>query len=252
MNKKLIAVALLSLSIHGVASAGGEIAGATEFTQIENKVQLVMSYAEEAQQTVTQLQQYQTMLRNLMSITPSQIVDQAAQRLFTSQKMYDSFKRLQTLVVNGQSMAYSLANLDARFKQLHPGYGNFGNGFDFGRQYTALSNNTLDSVKNSMSLISAHAEDFDTEQELMGQLQTRSATAQGQMQALQAGNEIGMTMVGQMQKMRQLQMAQMNAQNAFISGQQTKQDATEAQMQQYVNNAKSFKPEVSTGKVIFK
>lgn len=236
MNKKLIVAGLFSLAFHGAVSAGS-VSGATEPTQILNQIQLVMSYAEQAQQTVTQMQQYQTMLRNLMAITPSSVVDQSAQRLWTNQKMNDTFRNLQRVVVNGQSMSYTLANVDANFKQLHPGYGNFNNSFDYQRAYRSLSDNTLDNVKNSMALVSAHAEDFDTEQELVGQLQTRSATAQGQMQALQAGNEIGMTMVGQMQKMRQLQMAQMNAQNAFLSGQQTRTDVNDDALRKFYSRS---------------
>ena len=85
-----------------------------------------------------------------------------------------------------------------------------------------------------MAMVSAHADDFGNEQQLVSQLQHRSASAQGQLQAVQAGNEISMTMVGQMQKMRQLQMAQMNAQNAYLTEQKGRQDAgDQAQNQAY-------------------
>lgn len=234
MNKKLIAAGLLSLAFHGVASAGA-VAGATEPTQILNNIQLLLSYVEQAQQTVTQIQQYQTMLKNLQSLAPSSTVDQHAQKLWQDQNMTQTFQNLQRIVIDGQSVSYSLANLDTRFKQLHPGYGNFNGGYDYGKAYRGLSDNTLDSVRSSMALASAHSADFGTEQQLMRQLQTRSSTAQGQLQAVQAGNEIGMTMVGQLQKMRQLQMAQMNAQNAFLSGQQTRADSDDAAYRQIFN-----------------
>lgn len=52
------------LLMPGIAIAGsvGGTGGATEITQIANNTQLMMSYVEQAQQTITQFNQYQTML----------------------------------------------------------------------------------------------------------------------------------------------------------------------------------------------
>lgn len=251
-KKKFITAVLLSLAFTSRASASGAIAGATEPTQIMNHLELVASYVEQAEQTVTQMAQYQTMLKNLMQMKPSALLDAAAQKLFSDQKMYNSFKQLQSVVVNGQRIAYSLSNLESKFKQIHPGYGMAGQIRDFAKAYRDWSDNTLGSVENAMTLVAAHAEDFDSEQEMLGELQNRTSTAQGQMQVIQAGNQIGLAMMGQMQKLRQLQMAQMQAQNAYLAGQQSRNDVTDAQLQKYIDNAKAFKPEVSTGKGLFK
>lgn len=224
MLKKIFVAGVLSLSFHGVASAGA-IIGATEITQILNNIQLAMSYVEEAQQTITQINQYKTMLKNLEKMTPSAYLDQAAQKLWTDQNMYQTFKKLQTIVVNGQRMGYSLSNINTEFKRTHPGYGGFTSDYDFNKGYRDWSDTTLDSVKNAMAMAGLHAADFDTEQEMVRQLQSKSASADGQLEALQVGNQVGVAMVGQMQKLRQMSMAQMQAQNAHIAGQQSQQDA---------------------------
>lgn len=207
------------------AHATGLIAGATEPTQILNNFQLVASYAEQAEQTVTQINQYQTMLKNLAQLTPSGALNQAAQQLWTDQNMAQAFQSLRRIVIAGQSTSYTLANIDQRFKQLHPGYGRSGDGFDYSMAYRDWSDNTLDSVKNALALSGAHAQEFESEGAMIATLASRSQTAQGQLQALQAGNDVGIATVGQLQKLRQIQMAQMQAQNAYLAAQQSTQDA---------------------------
>lgn len=228
--KRFLLVTIITITVYGsmwskAANATGAIAGATEPTQILNNVQLVLSYVEQAEQTVTQLNQYQTMLTNLMRLTPSELLGQASRQLWQDQGMAQTFGKLRNIVVGGQTIAYSLSNVESRFKTLHPGYGRFGDGTDFFRAYQDWSDNTLDQVKNAASMVIAHAEAFDTEESMVQELTNTSSSAQGQLQALQAGNQIGVAMIGQMQKLRQLQMAQIQAQNAYVAGQQSKADA---------------------------
>lgn len=232
MRKSTIAIALLSLAFHGVAGAGAVI-GATEPTQILNNLQLGAQYVEQAQQTIHQFNQYQTMLQNLKQMTPSALLDQAAQKLWQDQNMTQAFRNLQKIVVGGQEISYSLSTVDGKFKQLYPGYG--ATSADYSRAYRDWSGNTLNSVKNALSLISAHSENFTTEQGMVNELVAKSQTAGGQLQALQAGNQISVAMVGQMQQLRQLQMAQANAQMAYMSGQQAKQDSSDASLRGYFN-----------------
>lgn len=220
---------LLSLSlVQFSAYASGAVAGATEMTQLMNNVQLMASHAEYVNQTATQIQQYQAMLKNLTQMTPSRLLDQAAQKLWIDQKMAKTFNNLRRIVVAGQSTSYTLANIDHQFRTLHPGYSGAAGNFDFQRSYRDWSDNTLDSVKNALALVSAHADDFATEGDMMNELSNKSQTAQGQLQVLQAGNAVGMQMIGQLQKLRQLQMAQMQSQNAFTAAQQSENDSKKA------------------------
>jgi P-type conjugative transfer protein TrbJ len=207
----------------------GAVIGATEPTQILNNIQLVMSYAQQAQQTVTQINQYETMLRNLQNLNPNALVNGQAQVLWNNANMNQAFMNLQTVVVNGQSTAYTLQNQNQLFQQAHPNYfsGN-ASASNLNSQYSAWSANTQNAIQNSLNLVGAHASNFANEQQLIQQLQTRSQTATGQLQVLQAGNDVGVAMVGQMQELRQLQMAQINAQGQYMSGQQSKDDLKES------------------------
>jgi P-type conjugative transfer protein TrbJ len=229
------------------------IAGATEFTQIANNLQLLMSYVEQAQQTVTQVRQYQAMLMNLRQMTPSSLLDASAQKLWQDQGMSQAFRDLRTIYVNGQKAAYSLSTLDAQFKAAHPGRAGMGKGFDFNKAYAMWSNGTKDAVNGALKVMAAHADDFDNEQSLMRELSAKSASAQGQLEVTQVGNQVGMAMVTQLQKLGQLQAAQIQQEGNAIAGAQSRTDAGDAKLQEYLANGKSFRvdPKFKQGKAIF-
>lgn len=231
--KILIGAVIVALNSPVPALAGGAVAGATEPTQILNMIQLVMSYVEQAQQTATQMKQYETMVRNLMSLSPSGALNQNARQLWQDQGMVQVFSNLRKIVVDGQSVAYTMGNMDTQFKKMYPGYGGFGSGTDFFKSYQGWSDNTLGQVKNAVGMVTAHSENFATEEGMVQELMNASNSAQGQLQAVQAGNQIGVAMVGQMQKLRQLQMAQMQAQNAYIAGQQSRSDSADDALRKF-------------------
>lgn len=219
--------ALGLLLLPAVATAdGGAVAGATEITQIANNTQLMMSYVEQAQQTVTQFNQYQTMLRNLQRLTPSGVADNAAKKLWNDNSMNDTFRNMYRVVVGGQQMAYSLSNLDQQFRNLHPGYGNYGNGFNYRDAYRNWSDTTRSSIMGSLRMAAVQADDLQSERDVIVALSDASSTAEGQLQAVQAGNQIGVALISQLQKLRQLQMAQLQTQNtAEIAAQGRKEAA---------------------------
>lgn len=216
----LTAIALL-VAMTGTARAGA-VVGATEPTQILNNVQLIMSYAEQAQQTTTQLQQYSAMLRNLQKMTPSSLLDAAASQLWMDQNMVQAFRDIRTVYQQGQQAAYSLSMINQQFKSSHP---DFGTAINFANAYKNWSDSTLGAAKNAIKLVTAHADSFTTEEGMINELAYKSQTADGQMQAVQAGSAISLQLVGQMQKLRQLQMAQVQSQNEFAAAAQSEKDA---------------------------
>ena len=224
-----VSVLLSALVLAGGAKAGGAIAGATEPTQLLNNVQLIMSYSEQARQTVTQLNQYAAMLQNLRQMTPSSLLDTAAQQLFRDQNMSQVFRDLRTIYNNGQQAAYSLSQINQQFGNNHQGYGQLVN---FAQSYKNWSDTTLGAAKNALKLVTAHAEAFSTEEGMMSELALKSQTAQGQLEAVQAGLAISLQMVGQLQKLRQLQMAQIQSQNEFAAARRSEEDAQQTGLDQ--------------------
>jgi len=220
----------MSIAVGSVPAHAGAVIGATEPTQILNMIQLMMGYVEQVQQTLTQIQSYRAMMQNLVHMTPSQMLDSAAMKLWQDRNMTQTFVGLRNIVVAGQKLDYSLSHLDASFKQQHPGYAGYGKGFNFGQAYANWSDETNGAVKNSLALAAAHEDDFASEEAMMSELNARSQSANGQLESLQAGQQISMAMVGQLQKLRELQVAQMRTQDAFVAAEQGKNDAPKASL----------------------
>lgn len=221
-------VLLCALVVAGGAKAGA-VVGATEPTQILNNVQLIMSYSEQARQTVTQLNQYAAMLQNLRQMTPSNLLDTAAQQLFRDQNMAQVFRDLRTTYNNGQQAAYSLSQINQQFANNHQGYGQMVN---FAQAYKNWSDSSLGAAKNAIKLVTAHSEAFSTEEGMISELALKSQSAQGQLEAVQAGSAISLQMVGQLQKLRQLQMAQIQSQNEFAAARRSEEDAQQTGLDQ--------------------
>ena len=92
------------------AKAGGVFLGATEITQLLNHAELIESYVTQANQLATQLQQFQVQLRNATTLS-SQLFGPIRSDLL----------RLSQVVQGGQSLSYSMANLDGGFANRYGG-----------------------------------------------------------------------------------------------------------------------------------
>lgn len=232
--RKFVTVSVLCASILGsvpAAHATGAVAGATEITQLLNNAELVTSVAQQAQQLSTELQQYQTMLTNLTTI-PNQVWSPIAQDL----------GKLQQVVQQGQALSFAASNVVQQFQNTYPG---FQQASKFSTSYKNWSQTTMDSIKGSLAAANLQAGQFATEEGTLSALRGMSQSSQGQLQALQTGSQIAVEQATQMQKLRGLIMAQMQAQSAYMSGNQAEKDNRHAAEENFFiksdNSSKSYK-----------
>jgi P-type conjugative transfer protein TrbJ len=134
-------------------------------------------------------------------------------------------------------------NIDDKFKNLYPGYRNSKN---FSQDYRNWSDSLMDSIRGSLNAANLQANDFATEDQLINQLQNMSQSTEGRMQAAQIGNMIAVENVQQMRKLRQLQMAQMQAQNGYLASQNQEDLSKKAAQDSFFDipdptNGKSYK-----------
>ena len=209
-NIKLSVVAASLFCAVSAQAGGPATGGASEWTQIENNVQLVGQIEQSIQQTSSQLQMYQSMVKNLVNIPK-----------MTWGNIAGDLAQVRNVVANGQHISYALQNADTVFMQRFPGYKPT---TDYKGQYQAWSQGSMDGVRSAMNAAGVQSSQFATEQGTMQQLQAMSENSQGQHQALQVGNQIAVQQVQQIQKLRELQMAQMQAQNNYLAASQQTQD----------------------------
>ena len=214
MKKTIIAaIVSASLALAAPPSFAGSVAGfggSTEITQLANNIELVQSYLQQVQSYATQLQQYQNMIQNTLNI-PAQVWGSIEGELMG----------VASVVQQGQALAYSATNIATQFENTFKGF-TF-TGTDFKKEYRDLSRKTMDTLKGSLMAANMQSNQFATEEMTLKQLRTMSQSATGQMQAIQVGSQIAEQQVQQLQKLRQLMMAQLNQQNTYLAGQEQKE-----------------------------
>ena len=194
--------------------------GATEVTQLMNNVQLVESELVQAQQLSVQLQQAVT--------NPNTPWSQTMQELQNLRQVYNT----------AQTMGYSLQSVEQNFTNTYPGYGQT-NG-------TLLSNiknwssQTSNAVQGALATAGWTMDQVSSSDQMVETLRSQSQSAQGQMQATQAGNAIAVEMVQQLRSLSQLQAASTQAQSSFLAGQNQKQNSDDTSLRGLIPTQRSL------------
>jgi type IV secretion system protein TrbJ len=179
----------------------------------------------------TQLYQQTSNLVNQLEILRAQ-----AARLSSSTPYSQTsalLSNLMQIVNQGQALGYNIGNITKRFETQYPEFGKRqGNYFD---SYQAWSQSTSDSIRSALMAAGLQMENFATESATADTLRTMNQSATGQMQAIQIGNAVSSEMLDEMRKLRQLNTAQSQAQNAFLLGTKQQSDEEASGMKTFLN-----------------
>lgn len=185
----------------------------------------VIDFAVAAQltQQLAELERHADYLKQQISVlSPGQYQWSNAQNLINE---------LGNVMNQTNSLAYSSADLENRFKSAFPGYQA---PQDFNAQYRnnmTQSQNTLNGVLQSMG---TNARDFQNENARLAFLQHQAQSAQGQTQAIQASSQLASETVSQLQLLRQNVMAQTNAEVSYYATQLQNEASSEAELNQII------------------
>lgn len=248
--KRQFAVAVIAIAAAPVCHASGVTGGATEWTQLANNAELInlvkssglqvdnqlTQITQLAQQIENQTKIYQNLLQNTAQL-PSHMWDDAAGEL----------QALRSIVSQGQSIAFSMANADDVLKQRFQSYRDLqaavGQGTDFSTGYAKWSDTNRDTIAGTLQAASLTAGQFDNEDDVMASLHTMSQSADGQLKALQVGHEIAAEQVAQLQKLRGLFAQQMTMTGTWYQSQQAEKDLATARREKFFDADVSPIPE---------
>ena len=183
----------------------------TMFQQILQHAKEVETALNTAQQLQTQIQQYNNMVQQGLSLPNS---------MFGS--ITGSINQLRGIYNQGSSLAYSMSNLDSKFRDQFKGYDSYLSSIgqasaNMPGSYKKWSDASFDNARSAMEAVGMNTSTFATEDAMLSNLVQRSQTAQGRMQAIQAGNEIAAQQVQQLQKLREMMAASVTLQSNYIA-----------------------------------
>jgi len=229
MRKSVIILLLVAFSVQNPkpVEAG---AFATEVTQLLNHAQLVLQYIRQGAQLANELNMYADMLKNTRMLSAH-----------TFGAILNDVNALAAIVQGGQALAYSLGNLDQRFRQTYPGYGY--NAGAYYTQYRNWSQTSLDTTLGTLRAAGLQGQQLQSEQAIVASLRNSLAGTDGRLEALHALGDISEQQVEQMMKLRQLMMADMSSKQAYQAAMIQQHAASEAAAQRFF----TYSPATSDG-----
>lgn len=240
MSRALIVGMIVGSAPAGPASAGAAAGGATEFTQILNNAELVSLVGHSTTQIDNQIQQISQLaqqIQNQLRIYDNMRQNTAQLPSHVWGQVETDLKQLQSIVNQGQGMAFSMGNIDDVLKQRFQSYGqlktNLPNGASFASTYQTWSTTNRDTISSTLQAAALTSQQFATENSTMAQLQMASESADGQMKALQVGHEIATQEVAQMQKLRGLIAQQTTMMATWYQSSQAAKDLSQARREQF-------------------
>jgi P-type conjugative transfer protein TrbJ len=220
----------LCLGLHAPQAANV----ATESTQIANNIQLFAIQLKEIEQVSKLATQISNQLKMIHHMTTQ------AQRLSQTDwgQAFTHLQKLSSVVQQGRALAYSYSGLDKMMRQTYPGYAEYStmvlSGQTFDERLRGWNQTSMDTMQGALQSMHLQANLFGEEEATMQALQSMSQDAVGRMQAIQAGNMIAAQQVRQVQMLRQLMMAQVGMQAAFLAGQEDKAASQDAAYRQFM------------------
>jgi P-type conjugative transfer protein TrbJ len=201
---------------------------ATEFTQLLNHGQMVMSYIRQGTQLSNELSMYAEQIRNGLAL-PSHIYG----------TINSDLTALSSIVQGGQALAYSLANLDTQFRNTFTGYGTSPNRYF--ANYKGWATTALDTLQGTLRAAGLQGSQLASEQAVLNTLRSQAQSPNGTVGAIQVMGDIAEQQTEQLMKLRQIMLADLSSKQAYQGAQLQKEAATTAATEQF------FTPSNTTG-----
>lgn len=248
MKKTVIQAAISSafllggMGVGGNAMATGAVAGATEPTQILNNIEL-------AAQTIKQIEQHATQVNNWVTNVnklKDAIVQAGQFDLSVLQPFYDVAGSLYSIgqsVQTLQGIAYSMDNLDLKFRASFKGYIANQNINQQYRDWSATVNDTLESTMKGIELT---RKEIENETTFAKKLQDMAKTSDGRNKLEQTIVAFANESIAQSQKLRTLMLMDMQSKQAYQAYVVNDQMLRHANTEEAFNRNKT--PQSSPGK----
>lgn len=203
----------------------------TFYQQMFEYVEAVNTALSSAESLQTQIQQYNNMVTQGVSLPNSMFGSIAA-----------DLRSVANIYTRSQALGRNIQNMDSQFNTQFPGWQQYLNDAANSAQYPASktmpdryekwSEQGRDNVKSALESANMNTSTFESEDAQLDRMVARSQSAAGRMQAIQAGNEINAQNVQQLQKLRDLLATQVNMQGNYMAQEQNRRDLDDALRQQ--------------------
>ena len=198
----------------------------SEWTQIANNVQLVISQAELIRQTINQVKMIDDQIRNTNNLVAGDWGD-----------IFDQLQRLNMLARHGESIAFSSSNVMEDMNRIFKGYDAWNRDVaphELSTHYQNVSQTLGDTAMAAMNVANGIHQQQAEDNEHIQRQQHASESATGRLQAIQAGNQLTAQMINQLQKMETLMSTQIQLTSTLVQAENEREQARQAQTDKFM------------------
>lgn len=210
--KRINLIALSLLPFFSTAMAADTVFCVNCSNEVMDIARQAQNLAQYTQQTSNLISQLEVLRRQAATLSGSAPTSQTNALL----------SNLMSVVNQGQALGYNLQNIEKKFQSEYPGYGQ--HEVNYHESYAKWSETTSASIRAALRAAGLQMENFSNEAATAETLKAMSQSARGQMQAIQVGNAVSSEMLDEMRRLRQIQVSQNQAQNAYLLGGQQQVD----------------------------
>jgi len=158
--------------------------------------------------------------------TANQLLDAIEQaKSLPNQMSLDITHDLQQIINiynNSRLIGKDVENIEKEFRMQYKGYAHYLESTGqaslvMPERYEQWASSGLDNVRVALEAASINVSSFDNESDMLDRMLSRSGTAVGRLQAIQAGNEIAILNVQQLQKLRDMIQTQLIMQANYMA-----------------------------------
>ncbi len=170
-----------------------------------NYVQTVLTASRSLQQITNQI----TMLQNQAQMLLNGAKNLTSLNFSALAQLKANLARTQALIAQAKGLAFDIATLDQKFKQLYPtGYAAGTTGAVLASDAQSRWTASLEALRTTMQVQAQVSDQITADQVTLSDVSTRSASAVGVLQAVQATNELLALQAKQAMQGQQLALAQ--------------------------------------------
>ena len=211
-------------------AGGGATGGATELTQIANKLQLVMAYGKQVQQHATQLLQLQAELTNLIKNPLSLLGPEIG-------NMINDIGKIMGM---GRAIGSSIAQIDRNFGKMFKDK----NALSLADNFTQWHQASVDTIEGALKSAGIHMDKYASDSAKIQALYSESQRTGGNLEALQTLAKINVEQIQQTQRLGNLIATQNLAASTYLAEQTSRDKKSDDRMREIFGKPETYEKNV--------
>lgn len=210
--------------------------------QVMNYQQQLTDYANQVQQLQQQMQMVEMQSKNLKNLDNYQW-DNLGSILYKQRQ-----------VMNGlDSISYDAGNVSSKFEKTYKSFDGYSDDFSsandqaarnlaYSDRYRQITESNQNTLRGTLQKLELSSQDLDSESSTIAALRKRSSTAEGNLQVLQANNDMLAFLIDEIRKLRVTMMDQTNAMTNYFAAQNNKEILQQARTESFLNKGNIDNP----------